>query len=74
VGCGHALLEGPEGDLIVTRLGDGWSWYVPQTLERRIYTALGLTCTELFAVGEMNKRFTVARVRLDSLGPGFPPD
>lgn len=74
VGCGYALLEGPAGDLIVTRLSDGWLWYVPQTPERRIYTALGLTCTELFAVGEMHQRLAVARVRLDSLGPGFPPD
>lgn len=74
VGCGHAALEGPSGDLIITRLSDGWSWYVPQTPERRIYRALGLTCTEFFAVGEMSGKYTIARVRLDSLGPGFEPD
>ncbi len=75
VGCGHAVLEGPAGDLIVTRLSDGWSWIVPKTPERKIHTGLGLTCTELFAVGQMpDKPLTVARVRLDSLGPGFAPD
>ncbi|MBK9259825.1 MAG: hypothetical protein IPM54_08305 [Polyangiaceae bacterium] len=74
VGCGYAALEGPANDLIVTRLSDGWSWFVPNTVERRLSTALGLTCTELFATGEINGRYTIARVRLDSLGTGLPPD
>jgi hypothetical protein len=74
VGCGHALLEGPEGDLILTRLSDGWSWIVPKTPERQVSGALGLTCSELFGAAIIAGRINGARVRLDSLGPGFAPD
>jgi hypothetical protein len=42
-----------------------WNWVDP----------VALTCTELFAVAALHgNQQTVSRVRLDSLGPGAPPD
>jgi hypothetical protein len=42
-------------------------------------TPLAISCTELFSLlavpaGNGKTRYTIARVRLDSLGPGTPPD
>jgi hypothetical protein len=36
--------------------------------------ALGVTCQDVFAVGYIGDHSNIARVRLDSLGPGTAPD
>lgn len=41
-----------------------WNWYEPTVV----------TCSELFVNIVGPKVFNIARVRLDSLGPGIPPD
>jgi hypothetical protein len=74
VGCGfaaHAQLT----DMLVVRLVDGISWLFPlQMPDVRLYHAIGLTCTELFALADVQGRTNIVRIRLDSLGPGIPPD
>jgi hypothetical protein len=74
VGCGYAAHTSDTTEVLVVRLSDGWSWRVPNAAGASIDLALGLTCEELFAGAFISKLFTIARVRLDSLGPGEPPD
>lgn len=89
VGCGYAArsstLEPTPGNFIVAtvivRLSDGVMWQLPDDPAFPIgwRRPLALTCTEFFglvqepgidgAILSMN----IARVRLDSLGPGTPP-
>ena len=75
VGCGYAARDN-EGRLIVVRLSDGWSWFVDRTDAFTFDPALviGVTCDELFVVGTFNNKNSVARIDLDSLGPGMAPD
>ncbi len=86
VGCGYAVNDQSivpnQVGLLLVRLADGYSWTLtgafngPWIWEE----PLALTCTELFATvrvrtGDSGKNHaTIARVRLDSLGPGTPPD
>lgn len=87
VGCGYAAhnLQPPDG-LLVVRLSDGVSWILPNNIGAPGDAgwlwdkAIGMTCDELFAtVGVVATPgakvvYTIARVRLDALGPGLPPD
>ena len=74
VGCGYAAHEGTASSLFVVRLSDGWSWTIPGAAGRTFYKAIGVTCEEVFALGSMGEHANIARFRLDSLGPGSPPD
>ena len=75
VGCGYATrhsgLDDGGAALIIVRLSDGWSWFIhgkdPMNYPM---SPLGLTCEELF----LTTPNSIARVRLDSLGPGVAPD
>ncbi len=74
VGCGYAAREAVVGGgmgAIVVRLADGWSWFVvgKEGVPYPVHP-LGLTCDELF----VSTPTSIARVRLDSLGAGMPPD
>jgi len=70
VGCGYALHDGGKGKLFVVRLSDGWAWFIPDVLGRDLQVPLGITCDELFAAANIDGKLTIARIRLDSLGPG----
>ncbi len=76
VGCGYAAhANGPQPLLV--RLSDGAMWTMPylgQGAAIRFDRPLGVTCDEVFFLGQFSGRWNVARVRLDSLGPGTPPD
>ncbi len=83
VGCGYAARDNGMG-IRVVRLSDGVSWFLSTGTvvpwQWRWEFPVGLTCSELFAIaeertGDAAGPFSVlARVRLDSLGPGTPPD
>ncbi|MBI4705756.1 MAG: hypothetical protein HY744_32080 [Deltaproteobacteria bacterium] len=77
VACGYAANDGIYDDkmrVMVVRLSDGQAWFLPITEKLWPVHAIGLTCEELFAVGDVEKKTTIIRIRLDSLGPGVPPD
>jgi hypothetical protein len=78
VGCGYgARASGGSEDIQVVRISDGWSWLIPNQLQAPGFVAtraLGLTCDEIFVWGVVDGTYSVARIRLDSLGPGLPPD
>ena len=75
VGCGYAAHSGGANDVIVVRLSDGWSWTVPSEYpDALLEVPLGVTCDEVFAQGTLHGVMTIARIRLDSLDPGVPPD
>lgn len=75
VACGHAAQETGDGDVMVVRLSDGVAWRLPSAPPAMSFRVpIGLTCDEVFVVGRLGGRYNVARVRLDSLGPGLPPD
>jgi hypothetical protein len=86
VGCGYTAHKiyppsswGKSG-FRLTRLSDGVSWEVTTPDEATIFTGLrfgeplAITCDEIFVLGAVASHFEVARIRLDSLGPGLPPD
>jgi hypothetical protein len=78
VGCGFATRQSPGG-LRVLRLADGVSWFLPlQGAQWAWGEAIAATCTYFYASVLALERgqwiSTIARVRLDSLGPGLPPD
>lgn len=88
VGCGYAALRviGDTGvwnfGFRLTRLSDGVSWIVANTSEKqfgqvRFTTPIAITCDEVFVSGSSvvdgNERGELARIRIDSLGPGLPP-
>jgi hypothetical protein len=82
VGCGYAAVEMEPDWILVVRLSDGWSWEL-STPDLPDAGPLGqwhfsdvyaLTCDELFLRGGLSPRMNIARVRLDALGPGIPPD
>jgi hypothetical protein len=85
VGCGYAAHQAQSGTsngVRLVRLSDGVSWYLPgdNALPWRWEQPIAVTCTEIFA--HVTSRTSdsalnvdnYARVRLDSLGPGTPPD
>jgi hypothetical protein len=77
VGCGYAAHLSVDQfgvGVMVIRLSDGVAWVVPYTPEFKNPTVLGVTCDEVFFLNETKGRSTIARVRIDSLGPGLPPD
>lgn len=85
-GCGYAARNfyQPLGDsshantLLIVRLSDGVSWSVtmPSTKSGAQLThALGVTCEEVFSKAQFpDESSAIVRIRLDSLGPGMPPD
>jgi hypothetical protein len=80
VGCGYAARAAGYGTR-VTRLADGVSWVLPGDPSQGWYwtAPVALSCSELFAtVGVRSDGgyplTTIARIRLDSLGSGTPPD
>ena len=73
VGCGYASFAGIG--LRIVRLSDGWSWYFPNAAGWNWQQALALTCNEVFArIYIAGPITTLARVALNQLGPGTPPD
>jgi hypothetical protein len=87
VGFGYAMRTDYFGDpmtggLFVVRLSDGVGWKIPGTADyaQSWSDVLGFTETELFVQVMMpnshigGSALTIMRIRLDSLGPGIPPD
>ena len=76
VGCGHAGRNAmPPRDLLVVRLADAVSWRLRGGRGWTWGRLLGFTCDEAFAtVFSREQGTSIVRVRLDSLGPGDPPD
>ena len=76
VGCGYAAHNETSKAMLLVRIADGVSWTLPDSPAWIWATALGLTCDELvLLVGtDSIQRPNIARVRIDSLGPGSPPD
>jgi hypothetical protein len=75
VGCGFAARANGYHVRIV-RLSDGRSWVLANAPGAPVAweLPLALTCTELFASVRSGGATRTARVRLDSIGPGIPPD
>jgi hypothetical protein len=80
VGCGYAahyVRDKAAGQRLV-RLSDGRSWRLKGISENgfayAVQETLAITCEELFFRSGTEENFNVARVRLDSLGPGEPAD
>lgn len=75
VSCGYAVHRAwlPPDDATsprLVRLSDGWSWPLHDQTAWGWGIPVALTCEELFlSIGTK-----VVRVRIDSLGPGEPPD
>lgn len=82
VGCGYAAHALHKADgLLVVRLSDGVSWILPNYPDTLSWQdAIGMTCEEVFATVSVvpipgnGVVYSIARVRLDSLGPGIAPD
>ena len=74
VGCGYAGHEAAlPGNLLIVRIADGVSWVLPQAPDWYWGRVLGFTCEEVFVTVGYPKT-NILRIRLDSLGPGIPPD
>ncbi len=75
VGCGYAARANGYHIRIV-RLADGWSWKLATDITSSWSWAepLGLSCVELFATVNAAGQTRLARVTIDSLGPGEAPD
>jgi hypothetical protein len=73
VGCGYAA-NTYNVDTIIVRLSDGVSWLLPETSTMEFADPIGITCDEVFIYGLYGGVTNIIRVRLDSLGPGTPPD
>lgn len=74
VGCGYAVrLSGNDG-IRVVRISDGTSWILSRDPPGYGFVEpLGVTCDEVFAwIGIGAGGVSIARVRIDSLGPGIP--
>jgi hypothetical protein len=83
VGCGYAARAGYMNTdlkyaMVVVRLSDGYSWIFPGGSDVNNLSwdeVLGITCEDIFVnVGVKDLYGTISRIRLDSLGPGIPPD
>ncbi|MBK7581228.1 MAG: hypothetical protein IPI67_13565 [Myxococcales bacterium] len=81
IGCGYAarqLFTTDSTQLLVVRLSDGTSWTVqapPLATEVQFMSVLGVTCDEVFVKVQFpDEANAIVRIRLDSLGPGLPPD
>jgi hypothetical protein len=81
LGCGFAAWGRTDG-IRALQLSDGTSWLLldPQGAPWRWVEPLAVTCSHLYAMVQAplgnggSWTSTIARVRLDSLGPGIPPD
>ena len=76
VGCGYAARTGGP-DPFVVRLSDGVLWSLPfgkNGDSARFYSPIGISCTEVFMLGQFAGQWNIARVRLDSLVTGNPAD
>jgi hypothetical protein len=84
VGCGRAVFPYVLEEngittgtgLFIVRLSDGVSWtlhdpYGPESADWN--GPIAITCNEVFAKHSRGFKYTIRRVRLDSLGPGTPP-
>ncbi len=75
VACGRAAHGGGNQPVVVVNLADGLSWLLPPALGSDVYFyTIGLTCDHVYLSGQFGGRTNIARIRLDSLGPGLPPD
>jgi hypothetical protein len=83
VGCGYASREvyqvDPDGSVQqgvrIVRIADGFSWKLLNTESRAWAAPVALTCEEVFVnTFAAGSGTNLARVRLDSLGAGEPPD
>jgi hypothetical protein len=75
VGCGYGAFE-RGAQILVVRLSDGWMWEVPNLSPNHpFFRPLGITCEHVILnSSDLGQYGTLARVRLDSLGAGLPPD
>ena len=78
VGCGYAL-RNTDNDIRLVRLSDGTSWSFPRggnPGSLQWSDGVGVTCNEVILVAYVpaTKADTVARLPIDSLGPGIPAD
>jgi hypothetical protein len=76
VGCGHAVGGNYDGHLRVVRLSDGVSWLLDATPAASWHWMwqIGITCTHVYGNVNIDGTTRLARVRIDSLGPGITPD
>ena len=74
VGCGYGTFDAGSGNVFVVRLSDGHAWFVPDTADYNLHLHRGVSCEEVFVLGDIHGETTLARIRLDSLGPGVPAD
>lgn len=84
VGCGYVAradaLTPFSGGVLLSRLSDGQAWYLPTRTDGMSFSfsfPRAITCDELFLDASYRTDAatfpTVARIRLDSLGPGLAP-
>lgn len=82
VGCGYAAKSaGSTVGTIIVRLADGWSWRLNDNGSDWLWLRVrAISCEEVFvdahakSDGLPQPVLNLARVRLDSLGPGEAPD
>jgi hypothetical protein len=80
IGCGYAALESVPADLdyrvVIVRLSDGVSWTLKSPADRHWTWGkpVAVTCDEVFVTWGKDGASNLRRVRLNSLGPGSPPD
>lgn len=83
VGCGYAARSVSVNDgatfngLFIVRLSDGVSWTLPGSPNVAVLAwshTLHVDCEHVYMNLSNNKKARIGRVRLDSLGPGTPPD
>jgi len=77
VGCGYAAHDGATAkDTVIVRIADGVSWTLTGEQTNSWGNPIGITCDEIFLLVFIPPMLTpnIARVRLDSLGPGTLPD
>ncbi|RYZ46947.1 MAG: hypothetical protein EOO72_00735 [Myxococcaceae bacterium] len=83
VGCGYAARSVAVDDgktfngLFIVRLSDGVSWTLPgapNVSDLAWSHTLSVDCEHVYMALSNAKKTRIGRVRLDSLGPGTPPD
>jgi hypothetical protein len=79
VGCGFAAHFVGEVGPRLLRLSDGRSWQFPLIDSAVGYNwifnqILGVSCDEVFVGAYRGNQNYLVRIRIDSLGPGIPPD
>ena len=76
VGCGYATHADPDAqNTLLVRLSDGVAWTLRTASSEFAWgPQLGITCTNAYYYIYDRGAFSLARVKLSSLGPGLPPD